>query len=267
MARGVKHSRTHDPALLIRRWRPVARKAGLVVRRFARAHGHDLFYIEPRRVRSGVPTVYLSAGIHGDEPGATEGLLSWAERNPALLEKWNVLIFPCLNPWGLANNCRLDKDGKDLNRSYNDPDMAQIQAQLAVMKGRRFDLALTLHEDYDAEGIYLYEVTGPKACWGESLLEAAARHVPVDCRKRIEGRAARCGIIRAVVTPDLMPDWPEAFVLRFDYTDRTFTIETPSEFCIDDRVAAQRAVINRAMALCRKEFAGRAKEAARRVKN
>jgi hypothetical protein len=61
-------------------------------------------------------------------------------------------------------------------------------------------------------------------------------------------------VVRRSITPDLMPDWPEAFVLHFHYAARTFTVETPSEYSLDDRVAAQAAVISKAVSLCRREF-------------
>src|SRR3712207_8217480 len=30
-----------------------------------------------------------------------------------------LLIFPCLNPWGLVNNTRADAEGRDLNRLFH----------------------------------------------------------------------------------------------------------------------------------------------------
>ncbi|HEY5741896.1 MAG TPA: hypothetical protein VIS99_05085, partial [Terrimicrobiaceae bacterium] len=98
--------------------------------------------------------------------------------------------------------------------------------------------------------------------WGEILLEAAAKHIPPDPRKKIEGRSARSGVVRRTITPDLMPEWPEAFVLYFQNAARIFTVETPSEFHLDDRVNAQLEVISKAVELCREEFALRAKRPA-----
>lgn len=253
MVRSLRHTRAHEYPHLIRRWRQVARATGLVVTPYATSGEWDLVYLEPRRARPGAPAIYLSAGIHGDEAGATEGLLEWAAKNPDLMRALNVLIFPCLNPWGLVNNCRMDAEGRDLNRGFHNRTIPQIDAQLRVLADRRFDLALTLHEDYDALGMYIYEVPSRKEHWAETLLQAAARHVPTDIRKKIEGRAARAGVVRAAIKPDLMPNWPEAFVLHFHHAARTFTIETPSEFFLDDRVAAHVAVVTKAVTLCRKE--------------
>lgn len=254
MPRRLRHDRAHDYAYLIQRWRKLAKRTGLKMSRCVKAGGQELFFLESTRAGKDAPSLYFSAGIHGDEPGATEGLLAWAEKNAALLRKVNVLIFPCLNPWGLIGNCRLDSEGRDLNRSYNDTSVPQIGAQIRILGDRRFDLALALHEDYDAHGVYIYEVPSQKKHWGELMIKAATRHLPADQRRKIEGRAATGGVVRRSIKPDTMPDWPEAFILHFHHSARTFTIETPSEFHLDDRVDAQVAVISRAVELCEKEF-------------
>ena len=252
----LRHGRAHEYKHLISRWREVVKKAGLRMTKFSAAGGYPIYCIKsPAQVAArSVPSVYLSAGIHGDEPAATEGLLVWAQKNTALLRKLNVLIFPCLNPWGLSSNCRLNADGRDLNRAFHDDTISQIAAQKRIMGQRRFDLALNLHEDYDAFGVYAYEVPGQKTHWGEKILKAASRHLPIDTRRNIEGRAASGGVVRRAIKLDIMPDWPEAFVLHLVHSHRVFTFETPSEFHIDDRVDAQVAIIAEGVKLAGKEF-------------
>ncbi len=256
MPRPLRHDRAHDYKNLIRRWRKVARAGGLKVIPFAEAGGYTLYALEGVR-KNAAPSLYISAGIHGDEAAATEGLICWAEKKPERLRDWNLLIFPCLNPWGLVSNSRLDPDGRDLNRAFHEETVPQVAAHKKLLGTRRFDLALTLHEDYDALGFYLYEVPGPKPYWGEHLTRVVSRHLPVEKRPKIEGRSARGGIVRKSIKPGLMPTWPEAFVLSFAHCNRVFTVETPSEFSLDDRVSAQVAVLEKAVALCRAEFAAK----------
>ncbi len=248
------HARSHDYPLLIRRWRRVALVARLRLQAFARSGGHPIYYLSSKPSENPRPSIYFSAGIHGDESAATEGLISWVEKNARAMRDFQACIFPCLNPWGLIANNRLDTRGRDLNRCFNKSHVPQIQAQLKILKGMRFDLALTLHEDYDAQGLYIYEVASKRPFWAEDLLKAASRHVPSDPRSSIEGRRAKKGIVRRKVSPDMMPDWPEAFLLHFAHASRTFTVETPSEFSIDARVAAQESVIGRAVKKCLAEF-------------
>lgn len=248
-ARPLQHSRSHDYKHLIRRWRAACRLRGLRLASYAEADGFPLFVAETRRPRPHVPWIYVSTGIHGDESAATEGALAWLSRTRLSFDSFNLLAFPCLNPWGLVNNSRLDAAGRDLNRTYHDASIQPTGAHLALLAGRRFDLALTLHEDYDADGIYIYEVKGSPSYLAEQLLDAARPHVPSDTRRNIEGRPARSGVVRRALDPGEMPFFPEAFTLHFHHARRTFTIETPSEFSIDTRVAAQIAVIDRAISL------------------
>jgi hypothetical protein len=246
----ILHTRAHDYGHLVRRWRSVARARGLRLEPYASASGFELFYAITRRPTQDRPWIYLSAGIHGDEPASTEACLEWMASTPLSSGDFNAMVFPCLNPWGLVNNRRTDADGRDLNRTYHDDAVPQTAAHKAALAGRHFDLALALHEDYDANGVYIYEVRGARPYWAEELLVAAARHVPADTRRTIEGRGSRAGIVRRTITLDMMPEHPEAFVLFFNHTDRTLTLETPSEAHIDARVAAHTAMIERAVRLC-----------------
>lgn len=217
-----------------------------------------MFCLASRRAKTNAPAIYISAGIHGDEAGATEGLFQWAQANANTLQELNLLIFPCINAWGLVNNSRRDQDGNDLNRCFNKLGVKQIADQLDVMTGCSFDIALHLHEDYDAEGVYIYEIQADRPFWAADMIRAASKIILPDLRRTIEGRAARAGIVRRPkITPDLMPDWPEAFILYFRKVMRVFTVETPSEFHLDDRIAAHGAILSKALSLCRKEFAAK----------
>ncbi|MGH8047543.1 MAG: M14 family metallopeptidase [Chthoniobacterales bacterium] len=249
-ARPIQHARAHDYGHLIRRWRSVARSHGLRLTPYASASGYELFYAETRRPKKDRPWIYLSAGIHGDEPAATEACLEWVASTRFVPDDFNVMAFPCLNPWGLVNNLRRDEDGRDLNRTYHSDSVPQTAAHKALLAGRRFALALALHEDYDANGAYIYELREARPWWAEKLLQAASHHVPIDSRRTIEGRNSRAGIMRRVINLVEMPEHPEVFVLYFQNACRIFTIETPSEAHIDSRVAAHVAMIECAARLC-----------------
>lgn len=219
------------------------------MREFARADGLPVFAVESHNAVG--PSLYLSAGIHGDEPAGPEALIGWAQERRRVLRGCDFLIFPCLNPWGLRSNSRLDAAGRDLNRGYRGASIPLIRAQKKLVGGRKFDGALMLHEDFDAHGIYLYELAGPRPHWGEKLLAAGARHLPREPRRRVEGRTCRDGLIRARVKPDAVPQHPEAFFVGFGPTERSLTFETPSEFSLTARVAAHRAVLDELLRLVR----------------
>jgi len=245
------HLRAHDYAWLVKRWRALVRREGWRMREFAEADGFPVYVVEsPRRAGAG-PRLYFSAGIHGDEPAATEALITWCERRARALRKCEVLIFPCLNPWGLQHNSRSDAHGRDLNRGYHRSDVPVIAAQKEILRERSFDAAVMLHEDFDAQGVYLYEIPGARPFWGERLLAAAAKQLPREPRTRVEGRRCRGGCIRTRITPESLPEHPEAFCLRFGHTLRSLTFETPSEFSMTARVRAHGAVLDEVLRLAR----------------
>ena len=77
--------RAHDSVLLARRWAALAKRSGLKWRRFATAGEFPVHAAEsPGRPGDGRATIYLSAGVHGDEAAAPWGLLEWAEEHVAL---------------------------------------------------------------------------------------------------------------------------------------------------------------------------------------
>jgi len=233
-----------DYRLLMERWLTlVNRIPPLDLSVYGEAEGYPLMVVRSERYDPKVPSVYLSAGIHGDEPAAVEGLIRWAETSLGKLASWNWMIFPCLNPWGLERNIRLDAENRDLNRFYDSKKVPQIVAQLSLMKGRRFDVAVTLHEDYDARGFYLYEVAAKRPHWGELLCAELISLLDADPRRQIDGHSARNGLIRRKIKPDMIKGHPEAFHLHFQHAARTFTLETPSEDHLGRRVRLQESFL------------------------
>lgn len=242
--------RVHDYHHLVQRWRRVAKRAGLRLRRLASTEGFDCFYLATAHLSSS-HGLYISAGIHGDEAAAPEALLRWAEKNAPRLASWPLLIFPCLNPWGLRNNSREDSAGRDLNRLFHQDDHPVVAAVRRITRPHHFAVALTMHEDYDAQGLYLYEVQRGSKRMGEKLLAAARKILPPDPRARIDGRKAASGLIRRKISPRIFEKigFPEAIWLHLHHSEFTFTFETPSEADLELRVGAQVAVLDECLRL------------------
>jgi protein MpaA len=242
--------RAHDYDYLARRWRSLARKASLRCEVFATSDNYDLLCVRSPALED-KGGIYFSAGIHGDEPASTEGLYLWAELNLKYLREVPLFLLPCLNPWGLIHNRRVDAEGRDLNRSYHLDDVPVIKGHKEALRGLNFCLSICLHEDYDAQGVYLYELwhRGGLAdrAIGSELLTAAGYYVPVDLRKKIEGRKASQGSIKRRIRHKQFPVMPEAPFLAFNHSEHTITFETPSECELGARVQAQAAAIQRAV--------------------
>jgi murein peptide amidase A len=237
--------RAHDYRFLIQRWRVVAQRCGLKLQRWTIWSGFPLYLLRTKAL-STVGGMYLSAGIHGDEAGSTEGLIAWAEKEGKGLRDLPVLIFPCLNPWGLVNNSRFDHSGLDLNRLFHREDIPYFVDWQRAVGDRQFRVALMLHEDYDGQGFYIYEVQKEKPHWGEGLLDAVRPVLPIESRISVDGRKSRSGLIRRRFNLRWFEKmgYPEAIWLHMHHSARAFTAETPSEFAIEQRALAHVALID-----------------------
>jgi hypothetical protein len=241
--------RAHDVAGLLARWERVAAVLGwdrCELQAGVPAYRSRVPWREDR-------ALYLSAGIHGDEPAGTEGLIVWAERSVGWLREQPCCVVPCFNPHGLRENTRGDEQGTDLNRQFHGEGHPLIGAWKAWLGSRRFRLALCLHEDYDATGTYVYELGEAERPIGGICLDAAAGWIPRERRAEIDGREMSGGhLFRSGDIADLLEEMeaglPEAIYLRSKHAPLVLTFETPSEFALDRRVAAQVRCIEAAVA-------------------
>lgn len=192
--------------------------------------------------------IYLSAGVHGDEPAGMMALVEWGEENPDWFRRRGGLLIPCFNPDGILANTRVNESNEDLNRQFHRKDHQLIGRWHEILMGRKFDLAISLHEDFDATGMYLYELLQSLAgdALGEKVLAACADLIPPDLREEIDASAASAGVIRREIDPEEFSTigFPEAVWLHLHHSAHTFTIESPSEFALWDRVGAHRRALD-----------------------
>jgi protein MpaA len=198
-----------------------------------------------RPLASGLrPRIYVSAGIHGDEPAGPTAALRLLQENkwPENVDLW---FCPCLNPLGFAANTRENSRGIDLNREYRDPLAEEIKAHIAWLERQpKFDLCLLLHEDWESYGFYLYEQNPDRRpSLAEPIIEAVSKVCPIDPNELIEGRPAANGIIRPSFDPTTRPQWPEAFYLITNKTRLSYTLEAPSDYPLSTRVDALVAAV------------------------
>jgi predicted deacylase len=192
--------------------------------------------------------IYISAGIHGDEPAGPLAALRLLQEN-----RWpdnaEIFLLPCLNPTGFTQNRRENADGIDLNRDYRNSKSDAVRAHITWLERQpNFDFYLCLHEDWESHGFYLYEQNPDnKPSLARTTLDAVKKVCPVDLSEHIEGRAAHGGIIRPNIQPHERPDWPEAFYLITQKSRRGYTLEAPSDFPLTTRVNALVAAVNAAV--------------------
>ena len=198
-----------------------------------------------------VQRVYVSTGIHGDEPAGPLAIRQLLQENawPEHLDLW---VCPCLNPAGFAESRRENPQGLDLNRQYLNPTAPETVAHIQwLARQPAFDLSICVHEDWESSGFYVYELNPDgRPSLAERIVERVARVCPIDQSDLIEGRPARNGIIRPSLDPRSRPDWPEAFFLITHKSRLSYTLEAPSDFPLRTRVAALTAGVRAALEGC-----------------
>jgi murein peptide amidase A len=193
--------------------------------------------------------IYISTGIHGDEPAGPLAALHLLRANqwPANFE---LVLCPCLNPTGFAYNRRENNKGMDLNRDYRHFRSSEVRAHVKWLERQpAFTLTLCLHEDWESHGFYVYELNpDQRPSLAQTIVDAVARVCPIDLSPLIEGREAKGGIINPNLDPNSRPEWPEAFWLLQNKTRQSYTLEAPSDFSMETRVNALVAGVNAALA-------------------
>jgi murein peptide amidase A len=202
-----------------------------------------------RGISNAKHSIYLSTGIHGDEPAGPLAVLQLLRENtwPKDTAIW---LCPCLNLTGFPENKRENYAGVDLNRDYRHLVTEEIRTHVSWLGQQpNFDVTLCLHEDWESQGFYLFEQNpDSKASFSERIISSVEEICPIDRSPEIEGWPAQNGIIRPGVNPDERPQWPESVYLIKNKTRLAYTLEAPSDFPLNVRVAslvtACRTVLN-----------------------
>lgn len=139
------------------------------------------------------PPVYLSAGMHGDEPAGPLAMIRLLE--DGLLENGRRFVLcPALNPTGLALGTRESACGRDLNRDYLLRHSDEVRAHAAWLESRPVpELFLSLHEDWEARGFYFYEINlgEDQPDRARRILDAVGPWFGPDAGHEIDGHAPR----------------------------------------------------------------------------
>jgi len=103
---------------LIEKFQSSAAAVGFEVETFGRVAGWPLIALSRKSTTAKAQNIYLSSGIHGDEPAGTLALLQLLQ-DDALPRRHNYWICPVLNPSGLEARIRENAHGLDLNRPFS----------------------------------------------------------------------------------------------------------------------------------------------------
>jgi len=148
------------------------------------------------------PRALIVGGVHGDERGPLQ-LVDALDRELAAggRRDFDTLLIPRMNPWGVANNSRVNHRGVDLNRNFPGlsgfpppagpvpPEQPEVRAVRRVIEILRPSRILALHAITGAQkgGVFADPVEGPAR---ELAARMAGAMDPANTRGNISGHGA-----------------------------------------------------------------------------
>jgi hypothetical protein len=116
---------------------------------------YPLFAVRSRTWRGDRPIALVTGGVHGYETSGVHGALEFLEEHAArYADRIDLLVVPCVSPWGYERIQRWNAHAMDPNRSFRDggltPESAALLRLVAPLRGR-FLLHVDLHETTDSD--------------------------------------------------------------------------------------------------------------------
>lgn len=116
---------------------------------------YPLYAVRSRRWDAGRPVVLVTGGVHGYETSGVQGALRWIlQAFDGHAAANNLLVLPCVSPWGYETINRWNPAALDPNRQFK-PDGPAAESALAMAcvfaNCTRVDVHVDLHETTDTD--------------------------------------------------------------------------------------------------------------------
>lgn len=116
---------------------------------------YPLHAVRSRSWNTERPVVLVTGGVHGYETSGVHGALQWTEHAfDGHVGAVNLLLLPCISPWGYETINRWNPDALDPNRQFRQASPAAESAlamACVAAHGGRVDLHVDLHETTDTD--------------------------------------------------------------------------------------------------------------------
>ena len=111
------------------------------------AEKYPLFAIKSLQWDEQKPTVLITGGVHGYETSGVHGALQFVDCHAErYIEDFNVIVAPCVSPWGYETINRWNPQAIDPNRSFYPDSPAEESAMLMAMMDA-LDTPILVHID------------------------------------------------------------------------------------------------------------------------
>lgn len=116
---------------------------------------YPLFAVVNRDWNPALPAALVTGGVHGYETSGVHGALQFlADKAQDYAGRINVIVAPCVSPWGYERIQRWNRDAIDPNRSFRDGGQIEEAASLMRWIASRGDTLLVhldLHETTNSD--------------------------------------------------------------------------------------------------------------------
>ncbi|MCG7544461.1 M14 family metallocarboxypeptidase [Pseudoalteromonas sp. MM17-2] len=116
---------------------------------------YPLFALKHKQWQKGRPIALVTGGVHGYESSGIHGALAFAKQvEHAQSANFNILVVPCISPWGYETINRWNPDANDPNRSFFEGSVvpeAQLLLDFIAPFSSDILLHIDLHETTDSD--------------------------------------------------------------------------------------------------------------------
>ena len=116
---------------------------------------YPLHAVRSRDWNDALPVLLVTGGVHGYETSGVHGALQFLDRHAAdYAGRANLLVVPCISPWGYERIHRWNAEALDPNRSFRADSPAQESAALIALVApvrERVLMHIDLHETTDSD--------------------------------------------------------------------------------------------------------------------
>jgi len=116
---------------------------------------YPLYLVKTRQWNAARPGILVTGGVHGYETSGVQGAIRFLETKALnYASKFNILVAPCVSPWGYETINRWNPAAIDPNRSfYTDSPSEEAAALMQCLSSQQIDpvMHIDLHETTETD--------------------------------------------------------------------------------------------------------------------
>lgn len=219
-----------------------------------------------------LPTLLITGGVHGSEPAGVFTIIKNLEWLSSL-SNINIILVPCVNPFGFEHNTRVNSNGEDINRNFiNESKCLESNLVMNYLKKMKITHSLDLHEtaeedlinaglvrffdkkEHISDGIFIYQShkNNSKLFGEEIILELENKNYKVCSMPSIWEEPCIKGTItypEARVSPLFSAKGSLEDYCVDNLCDISMTMETMAYEDMDKRIAAMTIAIKKTITI------------------